>query len=233
MKFVALLQVRTESHRLPAKAFLDVHGKSILDRCIDSLLSLRKIYDHVAVLTTINQMDDLIEQKCAEKKISVVRGSEINVIDRFHCAAENLGLDLTSWITRMTGDNPFIIEEQHSQVINFIRKNLISFNSPILASSRYTEQIKGLEFEVFNVRALSVARTHAVTQYDQEHVTPQMYSNPLVQKIDLSFSRTLDGVDKQGFTVDTLQDWYFANLIASNLEAVREKLKGEFSWKFL
>ena len=94
------------STRLPGKVLrtIDEANKPLLgviiDRLENSLLELP-----VIVATSTNSMDDEIEEWCDGHGVSVFRGSENNVLDRFVQAAKRFGFEQ---VIRVCSDNPFI-----------------------------------------------------------------------------------------------------------------------------
>ena len=64
-KIVAIIQCRLGSSRLPAKAMLDLGGKTLLERTIKSIRS-SSLLDEIWVATSTGRSDDLIEWKAAQ-----------------------------------------------------------------------------------------------------------------------------------------------------------------------
>ena len=69
MKFLAIIQARCGSSRLPAKVLKDLCGKTALERVIDRVKK-SKYMDEVIVATTINKEDILVwgMQESVEKR---------------------------------------------------------------------------------------------------------------------------------------------------------------------
>lgn len=97
-------QARMTSTRLPGKVLLPVAGRPMLAWLLDRLRAVRDDVG-VAVATTTGASDDAIVELCATLGVPVVRGSEQDVLDRYHQAAAELNADP---VIRITSDCPLI-----------------------------------------------------------------------------------------------------------------------------
>ena len=82
MRIVAIIQARMNSNRLPGKVLKDICGESMLSRVVHRVKSATSL-DKVVVATSDTLVDDLIENECGKLGVSVFRGSEDDVLDRF------------------------------------------------------------------------------------------------------------------------------------------------------
>lgn len=175
MKIGLILQVRSGSTRFPNKAFVDINGKSLLQRCIE-LMTRIQIKDLVKIVATTSlEEDDKIAFIARQNGIECYRGNTMDVLDRYWGAAKEFELEVTA---RLTGDNPFIDFE-------FLQFGLTSLtniydNRPHLISSRGTGLSQGLDIEVLNFSAINLAKDTHSNQH-REHVTSGMYLNPAFQ----------------------------------------------------
>jgi len=103
-RVVALIQARMGSTRFPGKVLKPIAGQPLLWHIVERLKRSQMI-DAIAVATTINPLDDAIVEFGAEHDVTVVRGSEDDVLSRFAKAAEALDADI---VVRVSSDAPFI-----------------------------------------------------------------------------------------------------------------------------
>jgi spore coat polysaccharide biosynthesis protein SpsF len=232
MQSIALLQVRTDSSRLPGKCFLEIDSKSLIDRCLENLINLNEVYEEIAVLTTDRAIDDLIVDKCIVKGVKVFRGAVDDVLGRFAESLSELDVGEVEWVSRLTGDNPFVLDSLHSQIMQGIRARSEGVNKPTFFTSRNFGIAKGLEIEIFNLAALRVANSNAKTEYEREHVTPFMYHSESIETIEILVDNPRRYAKQNGFTIDTLADWQSANYIAKDFRNLSDKLSKELTWKF-
>ncbi|MBU1616426.1 MAG: hypothetical protein KKF06_01420, partial [Candidatus Margulisbacteria bacterium] len=101
-EIVGLVAVRTESTRLPGKAFRPLAGKPLLEVLVDRLLATKELDDFI-ICATVNPSDDKVEEFCLTKKVKCYRGEVKNVLDRFLGATS---LVPSEYVVRITGDNP-------------------------------------------------------------------------------------------------------------------------------
>ena len=102
MKVVIINQARMTSTRLPAKVIKQVLGKPLLEYQIERLKRV-KLADQIVVATTINDTDQPIIDLCDRLSITSYRGSEDDVLARYHGAAI---ANQANAVVRVTSDCP-------------------------------------------------------------------------------------------------------------------------------
>ena len=117
MKVLAIIQARMGSTRLPGKVLRDLHGKKILEIIIERV-SMSDYIDQIAVATSIESQDDLIEAWCDSKHLACFRGSEDDVLDRFYKTASYYNGEL---IVRITADDPLKDSKIIDEPLHFSR----------------------------------------------------------------------------------------------------------------
>src|SRR4029079_17594467 len=118
---------------------------------------------------------------CASEGITCVRGSETDVLDRYHRAAESLNADL---ILRVTADCPLIDPEVIGRLLEFRRDgeyDIAGVATGALAPSVGRRFPDGLDCAVFTRAALHRAMRESKEPYDREHVSPYMGRDPQVR----------------------------------------------------
>lgn len=176
---LAFVQARMGSTRLPGKVLEPLAGRPALVRIVERLAAVRAL-DGVVVVTSELSRDDAIATVCEREGIAVARGSETDVLARFHGAAQALG---PGRIVRVTGDCPLIDPEVVEALIALADGPpgcaYASVGTGALPSSsglrRYPD---GLDAEVFTVEALDTAWREATEPYEREHVTPFIWRRP-------------------------------------------------------
>ena len=164
-----ITQARTTSTRLPRKVLIEVAGKTMLDHHLDRLVCSEL---PVLVATTTNATDDEIAALATGRGLAVYRGSETDVLSRFHECAEQNALDV---VVRVTSDCPFVDGELVASAV----QQYVEANDPWLYLSNALERTfpRGFDFEVFSARALADAQANAGEAAQREHVTPYLYAN--------------------------------------------------------
>ena len=102
-RYIAVIQARMDSSRLPGKVMKKVKGRYILDYVVERA-KYSKCND-VLVCTTYNKKDDIIEEFCQKRDIKVFRGPENDVLRRIFEAVED---EHNSVVVRITADNPLV-----------------------------------------------------------------------------------------------------------------------------
>lgn len=210
-KIVCIIQARTGSTRLPDKILRDLEGKPMLLRVVDRVLE-SKLVDKVVVATTINSKDDRVVElvKKYHPRVSVMRGSEEDVLDRYYQAARQAGADI---VVRVTSDNPLIDPD----VIDKNIGELLADKSLDLVSNHIGTMTypRGLDVESLPFSVLEKLAKTATEPIDREHVTIHIKRFPdrfkwktTSNDADLSFHR---------WTVDREEDFKLVSEIYRRL----------------
>jgi spore coat polysaccharide biosynthesis protein SpsF (cytidylyltransferase family) len=188
----AIIQARMGSTRLPQKVVKKIEGKTILEHIIERTKRIKNCKKVILAIpdTRENNVLEKIGKKC---NISVFRGSEDDVLDRYYQAAKLFKIDS---IVRITADCPLIDPEIAEKVINLYFKGNYDY-----VSNTYSPTFPdGMDVEIFNFVSLEKSWKEAKLKSEREHVTAYIVKNPKIFKIgnfenneDLSYIRlTLD-----------------------------------------
>jgi spore coat polysaccharide biosynthesis protein SpsF len=208
MKTVIIVQARMASTRLPGKVLMKVLGKPLLEYQMERLARVRKA-DKVVIATTTSQADGAILALASRMGVSAFRGSESDVLARYHGAAAAAGADR---IVRVTSDCPLIDPSVVDDVIGHLETHPeLDYASNVLERSFP----RGLDCEAFTFEALDAAFHEAETVPEREHVTPFIYGRSA--RFKLGGVRHPEDLSRHRWTVDTPED--FA-LIRKLLEAL-------------
>ena len=148
-KVVALVQARMGSTRLPGKVLADIDGEPMLARIVSRVERSSMVTD-VVVVTSDTPADDVIEEFCKQKGLSVFRGSENDVLDRIYQAAK---AQQAETIVRVTTDCPLIDPEVIDRVVAAYLTDDCDYASNTLICT-YPD---GLDTEVFSFDALEIS----------------------------------------------------------------------------
>ncbi len=167
MKIICIIQARLGSSRFPNKIMKEVNGKKIIE-LIYNRVKKSKIIDKVVVAIPKNKKEDKLNNFLKFKKISIFRGSEKDVLNRYFEAAKKYKATI---IVRITSDCPLIsadIIDEHLKI--YIKKNYKILNN--YQSQTYP---LGISFSICDFKSLEVANKKAKSKFDREHVMPFIY----------------------------------------------------------
>lgn len=195
-KFVAIIQARMGSTRLPGKVLMPIGNQTVLGR-VAQRLSRAKGIDAIVVATTTADKDDAVVQECERLHLRCFRGSEDDVLDRYYQAAMALSAGA---IIRITSDCPLIDPE----IVERVRSAFISENADLACNVLGRTFPRGLDTEILTMDALGRAWRQARHPQHREHVTPFFYERrdlfrfaSVTHNHDYSYHR---------WTVDTPED---------------------------
>lgn len=190
----AIVQARMGAKRLPGKVLKEVMGKPLLGYQMERLRTCQRL-DGIILATTNKPEDDRIAIFGEKEKLSVYRGSEDDVLDRYYQSARVFHV---KHIMRITADCPLIDPALCDQLIEVYIKSGVDF---VHTGPTYAE---GVDCEIFSFSALEKAWCEAKLKSEREHVTLYMHNHSeLFKKITLD-NETDDS--KYRFTVDEKED---------------------------
>lgn len=206
-KVVAIIQARMGSTRLPGKVLKNIAGESMLARVVNRLRRSRLV-NEVLVATTDSRSDDVIVKECQSLSVSVSRGDQQDVLDRYFRAAQ---LSKAALVVRITSDCPLIDPEVTDKTIAAFLEARPDYASNVLTRT----YPRGLDTEVMSLSSLARAWQEARKPYEREHVTPFFYEHPAEFRL---LSVTGDAnYSGHRWTVDTSQDLEFVRAIYDRL----------------
>lgn len=195
---VAIVQARLGSTRLPGKVLLDLAGRTMLDRVLERVARARRI-DRVVVATTTEARDDRLVEHCRRRGHHVFRGSEDDVLDRYHGAAQAAE---AATVVRITSDCPLISPSVSDQVVAAFAEGGCDYASNVLPPRTFPH---GLDTEVFSFEALERAWREDKDPTLREHVTPYIYRHP--ETFRLRRVAHTEDLSRLRWTVDTPEDF--------------------------
>jgi len=207
MKYVAIVQARMGSSRLPGKVLKPLGNQSLIGYLLARLSRVDRLSE-IVLATTDQTVDDPLAKHVAQLGYRVVRGSEDNVLSRFGKVLEETQPDV---VLRITGDCPFLMPELITRGIQEFQDLDVDYLSNIDPPT-FPD---GFDLEIFKAHALRRAIVETNDPYDLEHVTPYLRRSKSFTKGNITHEQDLSGLR---LTVDEKVD----------LDVVRA-LAGEFS----
>lgn len=210
-RVVAIVQARMGSTRLPEKVLEDIGGEPMLVRVMERARRASGV-DEVVVATTQHRRDDVIAELSAQRGWLCTRGSEDDVLDRYHEAASTHRADV---VVRITSDCPLL----DAAVVNLILEERSEGEGADYASNTMEPRTfpRGLDVEAFTVDALDVAWREDHEPATREHVTPYLYRHP--ERFVLRGVTTDPDRSWMRWTVDTPEDLEVVRLLHSEAGA--------------
>lgn len=170
-KIGIISQARMTSTRLPGKILKEIGGKTLLQYHVERIQKYNPQATFI-LATTTNATDEPVVNLADKLGVEAYRGSENDVLSRFHEAATKFQLDI---IVRVTSDCPLI----DGELIQTGIQKYLELKNPWLYVSNVIERTypRGFDFEVFSKEMLDAAFSNANTPSEREHVTPYFYLN--------------------------------------------------------
>ena len=204
----AIIQARLNSSRLNKKILLKIENKNLLEHLF-SQLSYSTHIDKKIIATTINKIDDEIENFAKLQNITFFRGSPLDVLDRYYRCAKFFNLET---IVRISGDAPLIDPSIVDKTIEYYKKNNFDYVSNFFNRSYPI----GTEIEIFSFKTLEKCWMNAKKSSEKEHVTPFIYNNPELFKIGhIEYKKNISHLH---WTVDQIEDFKFVELIFKKIK---------------
>ena len=216
MKTVAIIIARMGSTRLPGKVLMELGGCLVLEWVIDACQQATGI-DEVWVATSGLPQDDAILEICRINGIDCFRGSESDVLGRFHGAAVASNADV---VVRVTGDCPFVDPNVIAEVVA-LRKATNADYASCIDPPTWPD---GLDCEAVTMDALTAANNEAVSQIDRDTVTQFIVRNRRRFKA-VNLTCPIPGLHKERWVLDTEHDLRLCKEIAEN--AFKFNYKGQ------
>lgn len=207
MTTAIIVQARMTSTRLPGKVLKSVLGKPLLEYQIERLRRVEKA-EALVIATTTNATDDPILEWCQALGVDVFRGSEQDVLSRYHGAAQAVRADV---VVRVTSDCPLIDPQVIDQVIQVYRDSHVDYASNALQRTFP----RGMDTEVLSFTALTEAHQEATDPPQREHVTPFIYQHP--ERYTIAHATYPQDLSHHRWTVDTPEDFELIRRILEGL----------------
>ncbi|HEU0258045.1 MAG TPA: glycosyltransferase family protein [Burkholderiales bacterium] len=205
MSTAIVVQARMGSSRLPGKVLKDIAGRPMLSYQMERLRRVKRA-ERIVVATTDQPADDAVERFCQKEKIACVRGSEHDVLARYHLAIERFPADV---VVRITADCPLIDPA-------IVDEAIAAYEPDYVSNMLETTYPYGMAVEVFSAQALREAHREAKDPAEREHVTPFIYRHP--ERYRLRSLTMAPNLSHHRWTVDTPEDFELVSRLLKTLK---------------
>ena len=204
----AIIQARLNSSRLKRKILLKIQDKNLLQHLFSQLSYSRQI-DKKIIATTIDKMDNEIEEFAKSENITCFRGNSFDVLDRYYQCAKFFHLET---IVRISGDAPLIDPSIVDKTIQLFKKSDFEYVNNF-SKNRFPI---GTEVEVFSFSTLEKVWLNATKHSEREHVTSYIYNNP--EKFSIGHLENTTNNSNLHWSVDRIEDLEFVKEIYKNIK---------------
>lgn len=217
MTSAVIIQARMSSTRLPGKVLMELAGRTVLAHVLERTRAIEGI-DVVVCAIPDTPVDDVLVPEIERAGAVVVRGSQDDVLARYHKAAVAVGADT---VMRVTSDCPLIDPAVCAQLLALHRREQADFGALNLGSATWPH---GLECETIAFSWLDRAYREAARKLEREHVSPFIRHHAEARKVNL------DGPGgaavEHHWTIDTPRDLDFLTALFRRLPTGPER----FDW---
>lgn len=215
MTTVAVVQARMGSSRFPNKVMRQIRGRPMIELLLARLALARRI-DHIVLATGDGAANDPLADHVRSLGYAVFRGSESDVLARYHGAAKAAG---AATVVRITGDCPLIDPLLVDEIIAAFQASGVDYLSNGLTPT-YAD---GLDTEVFSFQALDTAMREAKLAAEREHVTPYIRNSGRFTLLNHANSEDFSG---ERWTVDEPEDFEVVSAVFDHFAP-----RIDFTWR--
>ena len=215
MKIGVAILCRYNSTRFPGKILAEIRGRSVLG------VIARRIGSHapelpLAVATSTEPSDNIIEKECNRLGVKCFRGSLDNVARRLlDCAREN------DWdyVVRINGDNLFADFESLHAMLAVTKSGAYDLVTNVCGRTFPA----GMSVEILRTRLLA-SRIAEFTKSEEEHVTSYFYRREQAHRVYVYKNERYPEASKLNLAIDTPHDLKRAEEIAASASMPVERL---------
>jgi glutamate-1-semialdehyde 2,1-aminomutase len=213
-KVIAIVQARMGSTRLPGKVMRPLGGAPMIERLLERLARARSL-DGIWLATSDARADDALAAHVAALGYPVFRGSEADVLSRFHGAATQAG---ATAVLRVTGDCPLV----DPGLVDAVVGDFLSGGADYVSNVAPPSYPDGLDLEVFSAEALATAMADARAPAEREHVTPYLRESGRFRTRNIAHAEDLSGLR---WTVDEPGDFAVVERVFAHFAP-----RSDFDW---
>ena len=202
LKFVAMIQARMGSSRLPNKVLMDICGKPDLQWVIERVQRSRYA-DEVMVITSIEKNNIPLIRLCTDLGVRVFAGSESDVLDRYYQAAR---LIVPEYLIRITADCPMY---DWNVLDDMIEKLNPDTDYSSISGEDFPD---GLDTEIVSFDAIRKSWQEAELSSEREHVTQYIRKHPDIFKLQY-YSFPISDSGHYRWTLDEEADFQMINAV--------------------
>lgn len=166
-KFIASIEARVGSSRLPGKVLREIMGRPMLELMIERVKQSTQVSE-VVVATTVNPNDDAIAALASRMQVPCYRGSEEDVLLRVLETARSRKAD---HIVELWGDTPLLDPAIVDAAVAFYKNN----NFDLVGTKGYPF---GMSMLIFPTSVLEEVNVVATEQVHRENVSTYITWHP-------------------------------------------------------
>lgn len=197
MRSAVIVQARYASTRLRGKVLLPLAGRSVLSHVLERCAAIEGA-DLVVCAVPEGSINDPVAIEAQRCGAVVTRGSESDVLDRYHRAARAVSADV---VMRVTSDCPLIDPAVCAQVLALARAGVADY----ACNNMPRTFAHGLDCEAFSASWLAKAAQVATRAEEREHVTPWLRNNTALRRVNLYGPGGAEA--ERRITLDTPEDY--------------------------
>ncbi len=195
---------------------MDLAGKPVIQRVYERAGRISGV-DSVIVATTVAPQDDELAESCKGNGITVYRGSEEDVLDRYYQAAKQYKADA---VIRITGDCPLLDPHESEKVVEKFKHGRFDY----VSNTRPPMLPDGLDTSIISFTAFEKCWHEAKLKSEREHVTQYIIKHPEIFQIgSIAY---YDNYSHLRWTLDEWEDYEFLSKVYTKLE--EKKMYGYF-----
>lgn len=195
MKYLAIIQARCGSSRLPGKVLMDIGGKTALERMLSRVSRSKKVSE-VMIATTLNREDIPVVKLVSGLGYRVFAGSSGDVLDRYYQAAKLIKPD---YVIRLTADCPLF---DWRVLDRAIEEMLPETDDLAMISETFPD---GQDLEILSFSTLETMWKKAELASEREHVTLYVKNHKTEFKIQ-DFVCSIGNLNAERWTLDEPED---------------------------
>ena len=192
-----ILQGRMDSTRLPGKSLLPLEGEPLILRVMEALGT---VPCDIRILACPEDCRFSFDKLAEKAGFIISTGPEDDVLARYCIAIRRFSPEL---VIRATADNPFVFTDAAETLIQETENLKADY-------AGYAGLPLGAGIEVLKADALLKAERECTTQYEREHVCPYLYGHTELFTLHRPLALRKWQSPKVRLTVDTSEDYLFA-----------------------
>ncbi|MCK6418565.1 MAG: acylneuraminate cytidylyltransferase [Alphaproteobacteria bacterium] len=205
--------------RLPGKVLLPLGGVPLLQRKIERVARAKNVQG-IKVLSTVNPVNEIIEDLCHRIGCPVFRGSEEDVLDRIIKGTNNESPEV---IVQLTGDNPLVDPVFIDESVEYLLKN----NFDLVSNSLTQRTLIGLNIRCFKRSALLIADQECSDPLIRVHGGYYIQKNPDRFKIGENFVHERFHTEDIRLTVDEPRDYELVRRVFETLYPINSNFSAD------
>jgi spore coat polysaccharide biosynthesis protein SpsF len=208
LRVVAIIQGRMGSTRLPGKILKPILGRPLLSHIVERVRKAKTV-DEVIIATSINPLDDPVEEFAKKEGIKYYRGKEADLIDRFYNACVKFNIDV---IVRVTADCPFVDPQLIDKLVNIYLNNRDKYD--LISNIHPPTFPDGLDLEIIPFSVMKEIHFGLKNKFDREWFTTYLFDKGKYQYYNLENDEDLSLLR---WTIDYPEDYEFFKRVFSEL----------------